>query len=1023
MKIQKLKIFFILFIIFCLSSYNFIPFLYASEDIATYSISGTNGSIMGYGNNVYPIEAVNVFNTNANVILVNNQKKSLGSYFGTSYDFSQYWVVRVEKRSDGCYSAIQSAVGAHTTATQVDDGFLLLIKRSAYPNGYYPIADWPEEYNGDHTTVSSGDTIVINYSNYKTTEKLDYTGTPYGYITIIPKSYSTDSSSHSDDIVPVDSSHGVSFKLFNYSENINKDSSGNFRSLATYFNFRSSLIDGEAPATNTTYDADGFGVNHATVEYVLSDEGYPVIDLTRDALSNSKTDPGLSRANRDLGFLFGGSLLSGADSLYSGAVTSYSPKNTMLQTNGVEYWYNSPDNAVDYDISKGLFRLRPYPERSLSTAGYGTKNEYYDFLPFNYTNGITINTSGSEGRAYTLENKDVDYWFGMTMEFDFYQPKNGMVNGEPLIFTFYGDDDVWVFIDDVLILDLGGTHGAVRGEIDFSTGEVKNVLDFNGVEGEDGVNSFPTNFKNCFSNASTFKGETIVPNGGWSEKNNNIFGDYTQHTFKLFYLERGAGVANCNMFFNVPSLPKKSLIVSKVLEGDNLSGGVSDFLMDTLSYKFRIVKADENGNPTDELYLPIGTSFRLFENDIEVRTDRINADGYFELKGNQMAQFDNLMDLSGSEDLEYIVQEVLPDNLKGQYSEIEYTVGTGTNSYKPENGDIVSDFVSFSTPVLKADEGQIVSYKNIVNIEELSKLKITKVVENESDFSEDTEFKIQVKLGDSLLPIGTQYKVGDEIKEVLTEGIILLGMNETAELIDGIISGTSYEIVVIDSDATQTFYRGTIEKDSDLKLIEETEDKAEGEFDLDSTVSVEIESIVYDFKLDIPIEKRIMNGDLNSQYLFDFEAVFCDEMGTVIDNSHIFKTSIIMENERSKNSVLSFGFKNAEIIEHQPYYIKVYEKIGEDNSFVYDNRYYIFEIMINDSIVEIIDVKEYINGVENIDFVYSDIVIFENIMTVEEDALPDMGGNGYLDYRIYGLGIVVLGLIVLKILKKRNDLS
>lgn len=90
-----------------------------------------------------------------------------------------------------------------------------------------------------------------------------------------------------------------------------------------------------------------------------------------------------------------------------------------------------------------------------------------------------------------------------------------------MVFRFSGDDDIWVFIDDVLVLDLGGTHGAVTGTINFATGKVEQYLDWLGATTTVGVNSFPTTIKACYEAAGK------EPNGGL---NGDIFADYTKHT-------------------------------------------------------------------------------------------------------------------------------------------------------------------------------------------------------------------------------------------------------------------------------------------------------------------------------------------------------------------------------------------------------------------------------------------------------------------------------------------------------------
>lgn len=136
------------------------------------------------------------------------------------------------------------------------------------------------------------------------------------------------------------------------------------------------------------------------------------------------------------------------------------------------------------------------------------------------------------------------YHFGMTFSAKFAQLKDGQVmhNGEPgpMRFEFNGDDDMWVFIDDVLVLDIGGIHDAHSGYIDFATGEVA-VYDC--ATGKSPT-KIATSIKQQFVNAgrydeAAFRGDT--------------FADYTTHEIKVFYMERGEGASNLKIRFNLPT--------------------------------------------------------------------------------------------------------------------------------------------------------------------------------------------------------------------------------------------------------------------------------------------------------------------------------------------------------------------------------------------------------------------------------------------------------------------------------------
>ena len=120
-----------------------------------------------------------------------------------------------------------------------------------------------------------------------------------------------------------------------------------------------------------------------------------------------------------------------------------------------------------------------------------------------------------------------NFWFGMETTLPFVYRNNGVANdGSDMEFRFSGDDDVWVFVDGKLALDLGGIHNAVSGSINFHTGVITTI-------GK--INSRDANNTEHYSNLEDLGFDFSAE----------------EHTLKIFYLERGAGKANCKMALNV----------------------------------------------------------------------------------------------------------------------------------------------------------------------------------------------------------------------------------------------------------------------------------------------------------------------------------------------------------------------------------------------------------------------------------------------------------------------------------------
>jgi len=180
------------------------------------------------------------------------------------------------------------------------------------------------------------------------------------------------------------------------------------------------------------------------------------------------------------------------------------------------------------------------------------------------------------------------YFFGMTMEADFLQGKDGKDDsGGDTIFEFNGDDDMWLYIDGLLALDIGGCHGAVSGTINFATGQVK----------VNGSRPYSTTIKQLFRDAR------ILPNGDpWNETDaakyfrEDTFADYTQHSFKMLYLERGSYASNLKVNFNLQTIEPGTFVLEKKLP-DNVQSAYGN---DTFAYQIYTV---ENGHEKT-LYTP-----------------------------------------------------------------------------------------------------------------------------------------------------------------------------------------------------------------------------------------------------------------------------------------------------------------------------------------------------------------------------------------------------------------------------------
>lgn len=311
-------------------------------------------------------------------------------------------------------------------------------------------------------------------------------------------------------------------------------------------------------------DGNGAGINGwsgsgAPTSYVsstLSDDGYPQIAAGTHGSDRSGRYPYISES---LAYLFDWSTRPGKE--------AHLGVKGLLQTIGGYYEYDSQHNFASYDAATNSFKV--YDSPAVKYDGPAGKFNGM-FFPFNSASQVNANTSA--------ESSTLNHHFGLSMSTQFIQPaENGVAgmtdyNGSTrdMEFEFSGDDDVWVYIDDVLVGDLGGIHDLAKLNINFHTGDVK--------VNDKSVGTLKSLFEAAGVSTGNFSGDTFAAD--------------SQHMLKFYYLERGAAASNMHLKFNLVTQPVSELL--KIDQNGNPVQGA----------KFELYEADENYNVSGD---PIAT--------------------------------------------------------------------------------------------------------------------------------------------------------------------------------------------------------------------------------------------------------------------------------------------------------------------------------------------------------------------------------------------------------------------------------
>ncbi len=469
------------------------------------------------------------------------------------------------------------------------------------------------------------------------------------------------------------------------------------------------------------------------------------------------------------------------------------------------YSLNSARNHVYFDTSSKKFTIYNEPLRPYNiTTSYGY-DTFGAFLPFNSTDG-TIKITDASGNKLSDVPDDVSYnaeashaanlhvtpksgsnmadnWFVMKVEFSFYIPKDGQINGEDMIFEFSGDDDVWVYVDDVLVVDQGGTHKHTQSSINFATGKVEYQHYY--AEGQTkptdensrNFKDWPwpwteTTIKDCFKAAATETGDSSY--SAASNFKGNALADFTVHTLTFFFMERGGEASNCKLDFNLPIVPKGALSVQKSLEG------IVTAEAENKDYTF--ILRDENGTALTE------TDFTVMKTDGSTRKGNTGDDGSFVLKANERAIFETI---EGGQNYSVLQLTEKNDETYAAYSkDTDCTINGKDSGEKNDDGYNTGLFeVKYDTE----NQTDIVFVNKMWQDKELT---VTKEIGDYISADEYFSFNAKVEgIADSIafrLKGGESYTITDipaGAKVIITEETDIDGMETSSELSRSDITG------------------------------------------------------------------------------------------------------------------------------------------------------------------------------------------------------------------------------------------
>ena len=579
--------------------------------------------------------------------------------------------------------------------------------------------------------------------------------------------------------------------------------------------------------------------------------------------------------------------------------------------------YGTDNFSINYSATK---KVRD------ALSGFDNTGNGIGFFPFDNDNGTYGETD-----AY-------DFGFGVRWDMQFNLTKDGKISNsvDPITFSFSGDDDVWVFIDGQLALDLGGDHKWATGKIDFAT---KTSTVTTGVYKPNGNYSNPTSYYKSSStdlNYTLQSGDTYV-----AQLNSGIFAEsdfYSKpHTMTVFYMERGMSESNLSMEFTMSPL-ENQLLVDKTVDYNDVNAALKTVTKkyvdsDTFDYEVKV------GDSSTATVANWTYSYGGATGGVPVYTDLNGANStplaangtVTGIKNGEGFIFNKQINDNGSKYVD--VKEIDTENLY-TYSHHMSVKDVSNNS---TDTDTDTDEVNFNFKTKSTKQGAVTNYEvHNVNTVQTGKVTLNKVYTGTANATKKFNFDVKIRVpgaqDSEIVTISCEVTAGTPTEitgipigsqVVVTENNVTSDEYTTSYVIEtgNSTNGTTATITKLETDTTVTF--------TNEDVVPNVSATVEANKTLDGSAS----STQFDFTL------TKLNGGVKSTKAEDIKTEKNGTDGNISFNLSDLEANktynYLLEEVSQSNSIYNFDTKKywVKVDTSSPVSVKYYETTVNDSTY------------------------------------------------------------------------------------------